>query len=129
MLHRVLLGSLERFIGALIEHYKGALPVWLSPLQVLIIPLNDSVLEYSGQIKAKLAEADIRVEIDSHSETLNKRIRMAEVEKTPYTLVVGDREAKAGAVSVRKHQAGDQGSMALEDFIKKIKEEIDNKVT
>ncbi|MDD4899654.1 MAG: threonine--tRNA ligase, partial [Candidatus Omnitrophica bacterium] len=98
MLHRVLLGSLERFIGALLEHYKGALPVWLAPLQVLIIPINDSVLEYSQSVKQALETMGARVETDRRNETLNKRIRLAETEKVPYTLVIGEREAQAKTV-------------------------------
>ncbi|MDD2751524.1 MAG: threonine--tRNA ligase [Candidatus Omnitrophica bacterium] len=128
MLHRVLLGSLERFIGALLEHYKGALPCWLSPLQVLIIPINDSVLEYCQKVKVALEALGIRVEIDQRNETLNKRIRLAETQKTPYTLVVGEREVQAKAVAVRKRQVGDQGSMPLENFLGIIKHEIENKI-
>lgn len=128
MLHRVILGSLERFMGALLEHYAGALPLWLSPNQVTIIPISAGLEEYAVLIKQKLEDKDIRVSLDSSSETLNKRIRQAEVEKTPYILVVGEREAKQNAVAVRKRSKGDIGAMPWEDFIKLIKKEIEDKL-
>lgn len=121
MLHRVLLGSLERFIGALLEHYKADLPLWLAPAQVLIIPIKDSVAEYAQQVKAELEKNGFRVEVDSRSETLDKRIRNAEIERVPYCLVVGEREAKQGMVSVRKKGEGDKGAKSLEDFITELK--------
>jgi threonyl-tRNA synthetase len=127
MLHRVLLGSLERFTGALIEHYAGAFPVWLAPVQVVIIPVNESVDDYAGVVKKKLEDKSIRVMMSNGSDTLNKRIRNAEVEKIPYALIVGEREAQAGAVAVRKRSKGDTGTMAIDDFIRQITEEIDNK--
>jgi len=129
MLHRVILGSLERFIGALIEHYKGNFPLWLAPTQVLIIPIKDSVQEYSLKVKQALEENFIRTQIDSRNETLDKRIRQAELDKIPYVLVVGEREAKQEVVAVRRKGAGDQGVMPLGEFIKKIKEEAINKVS
>ncbi len=129
MLHRVLLGSLERFIGALIEHYKGAFPVWLSPTQAVIIPINDSLVGYiKEKIEPELVKAGIRFEIDERSETLNKKIRQAEVNKIPYVLVAGQREAEKGAVSIRKRGAGDLGAKTVAEFINQIKEEIENKV-
>jgi threonyl-tRNA synthetase len=127
MLHRVLLGSLERFIGALLEHYNGELPLWLAPTQVLVVPIKDSLLEYALKIKKSLEGDLIRVDTDSRNETLDKRIRNAELNKIPYCLVVGEREAKSGTVSVRKKGKGDIATMSTEEFIKKIKEEIDNK--
>jgi len=129
MLHRVILGSLERFIGALLEHYKGNLPLWLASIQVLIIPIKDSVQEYSLKVKQALEASAIRTQIDSRNETLDKRIRQAELDKIPYVLVVGEREAKQEAVAVRRKGAGDQGVMPLGEFIKKIKEEAINKVS
>ncbi|MBL7070278.1 MAG: threonine--tRNA ligase [Candidatus Omnitrophica bacterium] len=128
MLHRVLLGSLERFIGALIENYKGAFPVWLAPVQVLIIPINDSVVGYSKEVRGALEKEGIRVEVDTRNETLDKRIRNAEMEQVPYVLVLGGREEKQGTVSVRRKGAGDKGAQPIADFIKKIIEEIENKV-
>jgi len=127
MLHRVILGSLERFIGALIENYKGGLPLWLSPTQVLVVPIKDSVREYAMKVKSALEEDSIRADIDSRNETLDKRIRQAEMNKMPYLLVVGEREAKQETVSVRKRGAGDKGAVPAEQFIKQIKQEIDNK--
>jgi len=126
MLHRVLLGSLERFIGALIENYKGELPVWLSPVQVLLIPIKDTVNAYAAEVKAQLEKHNIRVEVDLRNETLDKRIRSAELDKVPYCLVIGEREAKQNQVSVRKKGSGNQGAVALgkfiEDLITQIKE-------
>jgi len=127
MLHRVLLGSVERFIGALIEHYKGALPLWLAPTQVLIIPIKDTVQEYSKTIKGALEDVGIRVDMDNRNETLDKRIREAELEKVPYVLVVGEREAKQKTVSIRKKGEGDKGALALDKFIDEIKKEITNR--
>ncbi len=129
MLHRVILGSLERFVGALLEHYNAELPLWLAPTQVLVIPIKDSVQEYGMKVKKTLEDNSIRAETDSRNETLDKRIRNAELNKIPYSLVLGEREAKTGNVSVRKKGKGDIGSMPLDDFIKKTKEEINNKVT
>ena len=128
MLHRVILGSLERFIGALLEHYKGDLPLWLAPTQVLVIPIKDSLQGYGQKIKKILEENSIRSEIDNRNETLEKRIRSAELNKIPYCLVVGEREAKQGTVSVRKRGEGDKGTSKIEEFITQIKQEIENKV-
>lgn len=127
MLHRVLLGSLERFIGALLEHYNGELPLWLAPVQVLVIPIKDSLSEYGTKIKQALEDNSIRAKIDNRNETLDKKIRNAELDKIPYSVVVGEREAKAGNVSIRRKGQGDMGTMSIEEFIRKIKEEIKNK--
>jgi threonyl-tRNA synthetase len=129
MLHRVLLGSLERFIGALLEHYKGELPLWLAPTQVLVIPIKDSAQEYGLKIKKALEDNSIRVEIDNRKETLDKRIRNAEINKIPYCLVVGEREAKSESVSVRKKGKGDLGVFTKETFIRQIRDEIEKKVS
>jgi len=128
MLHRVLLGSLERFIGALLEHYNAELPLWLAPVQVLVIPIKDSAAEYAQNLKKDLLDNSIRCQIDARSETLDKKIRNAEINKIPYCLVVGEREAKAQVVSVRKKGKGDLGTQELAAFIKEIKEEIENKI-
>jgi threonyl-tRNA synthetase len=125
MLHRVLLGSIERFIGALTEHYNGEFPIWLAPVQVLVIPIKDSVLEYSNKIRQQLIDAGLRVEIDTRNETLDKKIRNAEVSKIPYCLVVGEREAKAGTVSVRRKGKGDLGVKNLGELIESIKQETE----
>ena len=129
MLHRVILGSLERFMGALLEHYGGSLPLWLSPLQVKIIPIKEAFIDYAKEIAQQLIRQGLRIEIDQRSETLQKRIREAEIEKTPYIIVIGDREVKAGSISVRKRTKGDIGTISTQEFIKTLKEEIDNKVT
>jgi threonyl-tRNA synthetase len=130
MLHRVLLGSLERFIGALIENYKGAFPLWLAPEQVVVIPVNDSLADYIKQkVAPALEKAGIRFEIDQRNETLNKRIRQAELDKIPYCLVVGEREAKQETVSVRKRGTGDTGVVSIEQFVKQVIEEIEKKIT
>lgn len=124
MLHRVLLGSLERFIGALIEHYKGELPLWLSPTQVLLIPIKESVAPYAQKVKEELEKNQIRVDMDTRNETLDKRIRNAELNKIPYCLILGDREAKQAQVSVRKKGSGDQGAIALDKFIEDLMNQI-----
>ena len=127
MIHRVLLGSLERFIGALLEHYKGDLPLWLAPTQVLVVPIKEAHLEYAEQCRSTLQEQGMRVDIDSGNETLNKRIRNAELNKVPYVLVVGDREASSKSVCVRKRKAGDQGSVSLGVFLEETKKKIQSR--
>jgi threonyl-tRNA synthetase len=124
MLHRVLLGSLERFIGALIEHYKGELPLWLAPCQVLLIPIKETVLDYAQGIKQKLQARGVRVESDLRNETLDKKIRNAEISKIPYCLILGEREAKQQQVSVRKKGSGNQGVVALEEFMDNLLNQI-----
>jgi len=124
MLHRVLLGSLERFIGALIEHYKGELPLWLSPTQVLLIPIKESVTPYAQKVKEELEKKEIRVDMDMRNETLDKRVRNAELNKIPYCLILGDREARQDHVSVRKKGSGDQGAIALDKFIEGLINQI-----
>ncbi|MFH1655164.1 MAG: threonine--tRNA ligase [Candidatus Omnitrophota bacterium] len=124
MIHRVILGSIERFIGALIEHYGGAFPLWLAPTQTMIIPIKDSSIDYAKQIEQKLKTQDLRVEVDLRNETLNKKIREAELQKIPYLVIVGDKEVESKKVSVRKRGAGDLGAKTLEDFIKDMKQEI-----
>ena len=123
MIHRVILGSIERFIGTLLEHHKGALPLWLSPTQAIVLPIKDTCVEYGKAIDSKLKQEGIRSKLDSRNETLQKRIRLAEVEKIPYIIVVGEREQEANTISVRKRSLGNQGSMKLDEFIGKVKEE------
>ena len=127
MLHRVLLGSLERFTGALVEHYAGALPLWLAPVQTVVIPIKAGLEEYVLGVADKIQEAGLRLSLDARNETLDKRIRQAETEKVPYILVIGGREAEKQSVAVRKRREGDLGSMSLEAFIEKIKVEIKNR--
>lgn len=126
MLHRVILGSMERFIGALLEHYAGALPVWLSPVQVAVIPITDKQKDYANRVKNTLQQEDIRVELYDQNETLNYKIREAQTEKVPYMLIVGAKEAAAGMVSVRS-RVKDEGAVKIETFIEKLLKEIREK--
>lgn len=127
MIHRVAFGSMERFIGILIEHYAGAFPVWIAPLQVKILPITDRNMEYAQTLASKLREADIRVEVDERSEKIGYKIREAQMEKVPYMLVLGDKEAEAGMVAVRVRGQGDVGTMTFETFEKMVNEAITNK--
>ena len=126
MLHRVIFGSIERFIGILIEHFAGAFPTWLSPVQVKILPIADSHLEYANRVKEQLLEEGIRVEIDERNEKIGYKIREAQLQKIPYMLVIGDKEVEANKVGVRSRKDGDQGAVSITDFINKIKTEIEN---
>jgi len=128
MIHRVLLGSIERFIGALVENYGGALPLWLSPVQARVIPISDALLEYASTVKENLQKQDLRVDIDSNNETLNKKIRQAQNEKIPYMLIIGQKEKENNTISVRSRAGGDQGAIGIEDFLEKIKREIQQKL-
>ncbi|MDP8258409.1 MAG: threonine--tRNA ligase [Candidatus Aadella gelida] len=127
MLHRVILGSLERFIGALIEHYGGDLPVWLAPVQVKVIPIAEAHKGYAEKLTEKLCEAGIRAEIDGKNEKMQKKIRNAEKEKIPYMTVLGTREMEENKVSVRSRKNGDEGTKGLQEFIDMIKKENENK--
>jgi len=124
MIHRVILGSLERFIGALMEHYGGAFPAWLSPEQVRIVPITSSQIEFAKSLNERFKDNDIRSEIDERSIKMQKKIRDAEVEKIPYMVVVGEKEAGSDSVSVRSKSKGDLGVMKIDAFIEKIREEI-----
>jgi threonyl-tRNA synthetase len=124
MIHRALLGSLERFAGILIEHYGGRFPLWLAPVQAGVIPVADRHVEYAERVAAELGEAGLRVRLDTRSEKVGKKIRAAEEAKWPYMLVVGDREAEAGAVSVRSHTDGDLGQMPTADLAVRILAEV-----
>jgi threonyl-tRNA synthetase len=117
MVHRTVLGSMERFLATLIEHYKGAFPVWLAPVQAVIIPIADRHLEYARLVESRLRESGLRAHVDARSERMNQKIRQAQLEKVPYMLVVGDREAEAGAVSLRLRSGEDRGQLPVEDFI------------
>lgn len=120
MLHRVVFGSFERFIGILIEHFAGALPVWLAPVQAVIIPISEKQLEYAKKVEKELLEKNIRVEVDDRSESMGKKIRESELQKIPYMLIVGDKEKEANKVAVRKYGEGDKGQMEMGDIIKEI---------
>jgi threonyl-tRNA synthetase len=122
MVHRALFGSVERFFGVLIEHYAGAFPLWLAPVQIGLVPISERHHEYARQIKAELEAAGFRVELDDRNEKMNGKIRDFANQKTPYVLVMGDKEAEAHAVSVRTRGKGDQGSISVGDFIAKAKQ-------
>jgi threonyl-tRNA synthetase len=127
IVHRALLGSLERFIGCLIEHYAGAFPLWLAPRQAVIIPITDDVTDYGKKVESTLLEAGIRVELDTGSDRMQAKIRKAELAKIPYVLVIGRREAEEGKVAVRRHGQGDKGVMTLEELSEKLKLEVREK--
>ena len=127
VLHRVILGSLERFIGALIEHYGGDFPLWLAPVQVKIVPIAEAHIEYGEKFKEELHDLGIRVEIDVRDEKMQKKIRDAELVKIPYMVVVGKREIENGTVSVRSRKQGDMGALKKEDFIQILKQEVEKK--
>ncbi len=124
MLHRVCFGSVERFIGILIEHFAGAFPTWLAPTQVEVIPISDKTMDYAKDVLAKLKDAGIRAELDGRSEKMGFKIREAQVKKIPYMLVVGPKEAEEGKVAVRSRFAGDEGAKDLDAFLADIKKEI-----
>jgi threonyl-tRNA synthetase len=123
MVHRALLGSLERFMGILTEHYAGAFPLWLAPVQCAVLPVTGEVTEYAREVEQKLSQAGIRAEVDGRDEKIGYKIREAEMQKVPYMLVVGQREAKEGKVSVRAHTRGDLGGRELEDFLQEVVDE------
>ena len=127
MIHRVAFGSIERFIGILIEHFAGAFPTWLSPVQVKVLPISDKYMDYGKQVLAKLEEAGIRAEIDTRAEKIGYKIREAQVNKIPYMLVVGAKEEETEVVSVRSRFAGDEGQKDLKEFIAAIRQEIASK--
>jgi threonyl-tRNA synthetase len=124
MIHRAIVGSPERFFGILIEHFAGAFPVWLSPVQVAVISISEKHENYAGEILNKLKKENIRTELKNENETLGKKIREAEIQKIPYLLIVGDKEIDMNAVAVRERGKGDAGQMSIGDFIEKIKNEI-----
>jgi threonyl-tRNA synthetase len=117
MIHRTLLGSMERFVGGLIEHYAGAFPAWLAPVQAMVIPITDKQAEYAAQVQQRLKDAGIRVEVDGSRDRMQAKIRNAQLQKVPYMLVVGGREAEANAVAVRLRSGEDLGAMPLDDFL------------
>jgi threonyl-tRNA synthetase len=121
MVHRALFGSVERFFGVLIEHYAGAFPLWLAPVQIGIVPISEKHVEYARAVKAKLEAAGLRVELDERNEKMNAKIREFTLQKVPFVLVMGDKEAATDAVSVRTRGKGDEGSVALADFIERAK--------
>src|SRR5277367_5718969 len=124
MVHRALLGSVERFFGMLIEHYAGAFPVWLAPVQVSVLPLSEKIADYAALVTEKLKAAGFRVHLDARNEKLQAKIRDAQMEKIPYMLVLGGKEAEAGTASVRHRTKGDQGAIPLDQFIANLRNEI-----
>ena len=127
MIHRVAFGSIERFIGILIEHFAGAFPTWLAPVQVKVLPISDKYMEYGKKVLEELNEVGIRAEIDQRAEKIGYKIRETQMQKIPYMLVVGAKEEESGVVSVRSRFAGDEGQKSLADFIAAVKEEIEKK--
>ena len=125
MVHRAILGSLERFFGVLVEHYAGAFPLWLAPVQAVVIPIADRHVEYAQQVAAQLQDAGFRADVDDRSERMNLKIRQAQLQKTPYMLVVGDREAEAGAAAVRTRDDGDLGALPMNEVVDRLVAELD----
>lgn len=126
LIHRALFGSFERFIGIITEHFAGAFPTWLAPVQVRVLPITDAHLEYAKSVKKEMFNAGIRVELDDRQEKIGYKIREAQLQKIPYMLVVGDKEVNENKVSVRSRKEGDIGAVSVEEFISKIKYEIEN---
>lgn len=127
MVHRALLGSIERFFGVLIEHYAGAFPVWLCPVQAVVLPISEKHMEYAREVAAQLRASNIRVQVDDRNEKLNSRIRDAQLQKIPFMLVAGDREVQAKAVSVRRRDTGDAGSKPVGELIATLRQLIDTR--
>ncbi|MBN2356349.1 threonine--tRNA ligase [candidate division KSB1 bacterium] len=127
MVHRALLGSLERFFGVMIEHYAGAFPLWLAPVQVMVIPITENQHEYARQVYDKLVEKGLRVELDDRNEKVGYKIRDAETQKIPYMFILGQKEVEAGTVSVRKHKEGDSGISDIDSVIAEIMDKIESK--
>jgi threonyl-tRNA synthetase len=127
MIHRTVLGSMERFVGGLIEHFAGAFPVWLAPIQALIVPIADRHGEYANQVAERLRSAGLRVEVDDGSDRMQAKIRRGQVQQIPYMLVVGDKEAEADAVAVRLRSNENLGAMPISDFVEKANAVIESK--
>src|SRR6185295_14866598 len=117
VIHRAIIGSFERFIALLIEHYAGAFPLWLAPVQAIVLPIADRHLPYAASVRDQLKQAGLRADLDERQEKIGYKIREAQLQKVPYMLVVGDRESTEGTVSVRTRAGGDQGGWPLEKFL------------
>jgi len=126
MVHRALFGSIERFMGILTEHYAGAFPTWLAPVQCTVLPVTSEAVAQAGEVAAALRDRGLRVEVDARDEKIGYRIREAEMQKIPYMAIVGAREAKEGLVSVRAHGKGDLGQKPLADFVTELVDEVAN---
>jgi threonyl-tRNA synthetase len=120
MIHRALFGSFERFIGILLEHYAGELPVWLAPVQALVLPVADRHLDYAREVGEALNAAGVRAEVDERSESVGRKIRDAELRKVPYMLIVGDRELQDGTAALRRHREGDLGTVGIDDAVERL---------
>ncbi len=127
MIHRVVFGSIERFIGILIEHFAGAFPTWLAPVQVKVLPISDKYADYASKVTDQLTESGIRAELDTRSEKIGYKIREAQMQKIPYMVIVGQKEEEEGMISVRSRFAGDEGQKTLEEFTAALREEIDSR--
>jgi len=127
MVHRALYGSIERFFGVLIEHYAGAFPVWLSPVQVLLIPIAERHVEYANKVASQLRESSVRVEVDARNEKMNAKIREHAMQKVPFMLVVGDKEAESGKVNVRTRSKEKTEDVSLEQFVKTVSKLIEDR--
>jgi threonyl-tRNA synthetase len=127
MIHRALFGSFERLIGILIEHYAGEFPLWLAPVQAIVLPITDRHVQYAQSVQQSIADAGLRAEVDERKESVGRKIRDAEVRKIPYMLVTGDREEQAGEVSVRRHREGDEGSAPLAEFIERLRSQAEKR--
>jgi threonyl-tRNA synthetase len=127
MIHRALFGSFERLIGILIEHYAGEFPLWLAPVQAIVLPITDRHVDYARAVKIALTEAGLRVDVDERSESVSRKIRDAELKKIPYMLVVGDREQEGDQVSVRRHRGGDEGSVSVDQLIERMRNQVESR--
>ncbi|MDR2599374.1 MAG: threonine--tRNA ligase, partial [Oscillospiraceae bacterium] len=127
MIHRTILGSLERFIALLTEQYAGAFPLWLAPVQVIVMPITDRIHDYAENVAKSLEDTGLRVETDLRSEKIGFKIREAQMQKIPYMLVLGDKELENNVVTVRERKEGDIGAMSLDDLIKKLINEVKNR--
>ena len=127
MLHRVIFGSVERFIGILIENYAGAFPAWLAPQQARVMPISDKFIPYAKEVQQKMFDLGLRVELDERNEKIGYKIREAQVQKVPYMLVIGEKEVEDGTVAVRSRSQGDKGAMSVDEFVAMLQKEIDEK--
>ena len=127
MVHRVVYGSIERFIGILIENYAGAFPVWLAPVQIKILPITDAHADYSYKLSEKFFKLGFRAEVDDRSEKTGKKIRDAQVKKVPYTIVIGDKEMETGILPIRKHGEKDSVNMSVDEFISYVQNKISSR--
>ena len=124
MIHRAILGSLERFVGILVEEYAGAFPLWLAPVQIIMLPIADRHVKYAEEVAGRLRAKGLRVDVDARNEKTGFKIREAQMLKIPYMLIVGDREEEAGKVAVRKREEGDLGAVPVDDFIANVENEL-----